>query len=259
MFCTKCGTKNEEGSKFCSKCGNKFGSKTMKNNKGENLFISYFKDLFNFNVKPVKSMSNMKEIDNLKTSFVYAGLSFGLMYIVNFLFKLLYAGIMSLKLSSKFYKVNYLKALSFSKILLLSIPIYLLIIFGIAGLITVVGIIFKKKVNFARILSLVSLAVIPYSIGSMILYTIFSTFSTFLALMFMILGIVYSLVLVINIVEVELKVEKDIKLYVTAIVLGVIGMVSMIFFYITYTKGFSFTLKSNPVSSALSALNSLFK
>lgn len=256
MFCTKCGTKNNGNASFCVNCGEKFNVVSPKKKTNENYFISYFKNLFSFVTKPVSFLKGKNKLDDTGKAFTYAGISLGMMWIANIIMKLIYAGIYSAKLSSKFFKVNFLKYLSFPKIILLDLVIFAAIIFGLAGIITLAGVITKKKVKYTKMLSLVSMAIIPYAIGAIILYTLFSTFSLVLAFIFGVLGLMYTIILIISVINNELDLDGDKKIYVNAIIFCVLAIIATIAFYLFAYKGVNITFKS--VTKFSESLN-LFK
>lgn len=246
MFCTKCGTKNNDGAKFCVKCGEKFDVKilTKKEKTNENLFISYFKNLFTFVTKPITFLEEKNKLEDTGKAFAYAGIITGIMLIVNILIKLIYAGIYSIKLSTTFYKVNFVKYLSFPKLIFLDLTIYAAIIFGIAGIFTLTGVILKKKVKFTKMLSLSSLAIMPYAVGGIVFYTLFSTFSTFLALFIGSVGLIYTVILLVSIINKEFELKDNKKVYVNAIVFTVIAFFVMLYAYLVLYKGVSITFKT---------------
>lgn len=246
MFCTKCGTKNNDGAKFCIKCGERFNMvvSNKKKNK-ENLFVSYFKNLFKFVTKPATFLNEKNKLEDTGKSFVYAGISTGMMVVVNILIKLIYAGIYSVKLSTALYKVNFVKYLSFPKLIFLDLSIYAAMIFGIAGILTLAGVIIKKKVKYTKMLSLVSLAIIPYAIGAIIFYTLFSTFSIFLALFAGAIGLIYTLILLVSMINKEFELKDNKKIYVNAIIFTVLSFFIILYVYLVLYKGVSITYKSD--------------
>lgn len=246
MFCTKCGTKNNDGAKFCVKCGEKFNVviSNKKKNK-ENVFVCYFKNLFKFVTKPATFLNEKNKLEDTGKSFAYAGICLGMMLIVNILIKLIYAGICSVKLSTTFYKINFVKCLSFPKLIFLDLSIYAAMIFGIAGILTLAGVIIKKKVKYTKMLSLVSLAIIPYAICAIIFYTLFLTFSTFLALFVGTMGLIYTLILLTSIINKEFELKDNKKIYVNAIIFTVLSFFIILYVYLVVYKGASITYKSD--------------
>lgn len=244
MFCIKCGTKNNDSASFCINCGERINIVSQKKKANENYFVSYFKNLFSFVTKPVSFLKGKNKLDDNGKAFTYAGISVGMMWIANIIMKLIYAGIFSAKLSSKIFRINFLKYLSFPKIILLNLVIFAAIIFGLAGIITLAGVITKKKVKYTKMLSLVSMAIIPYAIGAIVLYTLFSTFSLALAFIFGVLGLMYTIILIVSIINNELELDGDKKIYVNAIIFCVLAVIITVSFYLFAYKGVSITLRS---------------
>ena len=60
MFCTKCGTQNNQGTKFCVKCGAAMVAVATPKKQGENLFLSYLKAILNVLTKPDKFLKEEK-------------------------------------------------------------------------------------------------------------------------------------------------------------------------------------------------------
>ena len=239
MFCTKCGTKNNDGAKFCIKCGERFNMVASNKKKDkENLFVSYFKNLFKFVTKPATFLNEKNKLEDTGKSFVYAGISTGMMAVVNILIKLIYAGIYSVKLSTALYKVNFVKYLSFPKLIFLDLSIYAAMIFGIAGILTLAGVIIKKKVKYTKMLSLVSLAIIPYAIGAIIFYTLLALFAGAI-------GLIYTLILLVSMINKEFELKDNKKIYVNAIIFIVLSFFIILYVYLVLYKGVSITYKSD--------------
>lgn len=250
MFCIKCGTQNNEGAKFCIKCGEAMATAqaTPKKQK-ENLFLSYFKSVFKMTTKPDKFVKEEKNLNETSRALIFTGITAGLMMVVNLIMKMLLTPIQKNFWTGKTEFVGeVLKELNYLKLIFLNLIIYAAIIFAIAGIVYLVSLIFRKKVSYMRMLTITSLCIIPYAIGSLFISPIFMEFSFYFGILFMFVGLVYSIVILVNSINNELKLEGNLKVYANAI----------IFFTITFVAFTSYYLYIKSQLSAIASLGSLF-
>lgn len=235
MFCTKCGTQNNQGTKFCVKCGAAMGAVATPKKQGENLFLSYLKAILNVVTKPDKFLKEEKNLGETKRALIYAAITSGAMMIVNLFMTMLLAPIQQNYWTGKTqYVIGALKELNYLKLIFLNTLIYGAVIFALAGIVYLVGLIFNKKTSYMRLLSITSLCVIPYAAASLVIAPIFMEFSYFFGILFTLVGIVYSVVLFVNSINNELKLEGDKKVFVNAIIFFVIIFIGFMigYFYV---------------------------
>lgn len=260
MFCTKCGTKNAEGAQFCVKCGERFASATMQPMvQGENLFIEYFKSIFKFVSNPSKFIKEGKNLESNSKSFTFWGITSGLMMIVGFLFTLIREGIYTFRynagktaISKLFGDVYHFgENIGWLKETLVNLLVYAGIVAATAGVICLVGVIFKKKVNFRRYLSLASLIVIPYAIGNLAISQLFYEFSYYLGSLFAYAGTTYSILLFVLVINRELDLKDNYQVFGSAIAI-------FIMFFAFSTYGLIENKIETSIENAKNSVNSIY-
>jgi hypothetical protein len=111
------------------------------------------------------------------------------------------------------------------------------------------SLIIKKEINFIKSLSIAATSVIPAVVGAMILSPILSLMYAPLGIIISVVGLVYSIIILYELVNTELKLEGEQKVYFNLICFGILGCMG----YYAYVN-----LIAESVSSELSGLLDLF-
>ena len=206
MFCTKCGTQNNEGAKFCVKCGETIGAAAVQQSQqvmqqiqqkqGENLFLGYLKAILNIIIKPDIFVKEEQNLGETKRALLYAAITSGFMMIVNLFITMILAPIQQNYWTGKTqFVIEALKELNYAKLIFLNLIIYAAVLFVLAGIVYLIGLIFNKKTSYMRLLSITAICVIPYAVVNLIIAPIFMKFTYFFGILFMLAGMLYSIVL----------------------------------------------------------------
>lgn len=110
--------------------------------------------------------------------------------------------------------------------------IYLCAFLIIAGVFYLVSLIFKKTLPYLKSLAIVVSAFIPGVIGGMIVGPLLSFIYTPLSVLIIALSIVYSITILYELINDELKLESDQKVYFNIVCYGVIIVIG----YFAFTK-----------------------
>ena len=152
------------------------------------------------------------------------------------------------KYITKFVFEN-LKEIKFIKVIGQNFLIYLGIIFVIACVFYIAGLIIKKQLNFSKLLGIATTAIVPILLSILLLSPIFGMISNYLATGITIFGGIYTFLLIYEGVNEELKLQGNQKYYFNLICLFILGFAT----YYLYMKFFL------DVGSDLSDLLDLFK
>jgi len=152
------------------------------------------------------------------------------------------------KYITKFVFEN-LKEIKFIKIIGQNFLIYLGIIFAIACVFYIAGLIIKKQLNFSKLLGIATTAIVPILLSVLLLSPIFGMISNYLATGINIFGGIYTFLLIYEGMNEELKLQGNQKYYFNLICLFILGFAT----YYLYMKFFL------DVGSDLSDLLDLFK
>lgn len=152
------------------------------------------------------------------------------------------------KYITKFVFEN-LKEIKFIKVIGQNFLIYLGIIFVIACVFYIAGLIIKKQLNFSKLLGIATTAIVPILLSILLLSPIFGMISNYLATGITIFGGIYTFLLIYEGMNEELKLQGNQKYYFNLICLFILGFAT----YYLYMKFFL------DVGSDLSDLLDLFK
>lgn len=264
MKCIKCGADNIEGSTFCIKCGVNLkelqsnnvlekqdeesnpivlennnqveeqvvNSKPVSNNTNTIPlnYLMYFVAVF---LKPSKCFKEEEsKLTNNKTPFILTLIVTVVMTIVNLINSIL-ATVMESDYSGGYdWDWSNLEEFEWFKVIGKNFLIYACTIFAIAAVFYMGSLIIKKDLKFTKSLSIVISSIIPTVVGGMILGTI-GTFIWYpIGIIFTLAGFIYSLVILYELMNKELGLEGDIKIYFNLICLGILAVAG----YFVYMK-----------------------
>lgn len=117
-----------------------------------------------------------------------------------------------------------LKELKYVEIIAKNFLIYLGAIFAIAVVYYVVSLIFKKQSNFPKLLGVSTLAIIPLLICFLILSPLLSLIWAELAMPVILIGAVYTIVIIYEGINSEILLEGNAKYYFNLICLSILGI-----------------------------------
>ena len=87
------------------------------------------------------------------------------------------------------------------------------VILAIALVYYIASLIAKKSVNFTKLLSISAASLVPYTVGAMLLAPIGGYIWSYLSVLFTVAGSVYSFIVLYELMNDEIKLESDAKIY----------------------------------------------
>ena len=217
--------------------------------------LNYLLYIINVLIKPFKSFKKEEQkLNDSKTSFILALIVSGGMTIIN-LIKTIFT---TVRVKSFSFTEGYvstwqwdnLKNIKWVEVIGKNFLIYLCILFAIAIVFYLGSLIIKKQLNFMKILSIASTAVLPAIICGMIISPLAGKVWSPLSIIFMVAGGVYSLLILYELVNDDLKLDGDIKIYFNLICLSILVVAG----YYVFMKLFM-----SSVTSELDGILDLFK
>ena len=122
-----------------------------------------------------------------------------------------------------------LKNLDYLDVIGKSFLVFLGIILIIAGVYYIVSLIMKKQASFSRMCGIASISVVPMYLGVLLLSPLLSLISSKFSMPIVLIGGVYTILLIYEAMNSELHFEWNIKYYFNLLCLSIIGIAS---FYI---------------------------
>lgn len=238
MKCKKCGFENKEGTKFCVKCGNPMDAVVQAkgvSSSGPKEPINYFFFILAIVLKPMTFFKEeLKRFNEMKFSVIFAAIITGIATSLT---------LISTMISSVIVK-NYdwlsgstvttwtwdnLKNIDYIGVIGRTFLLYALVLLVISGVYYLAGLVIKKQLNFYRLLGITSASVIVAVIGSMLISPILGSIYFPLGVIVTAVGAVYSLLILIEGMNDELKLDnKDVKVQFNVICLSIIFVVAYI-------------------------------
>lgn len=206
-------------------------------------------------LKPFKSFKDEEaKLNNAKTSIVLTLIISGIMTIIK-LVKTIFSTVRVASYSwtdgyTYSWQWNNLKNIKWIEVIGKKFLIYACIIFAIALVFYLGSLIIKKQLSFIKSLSITSTSIIPVVIGAMIISPLAGKLWSPLSIVFMIIGSIYSLIILYELMNNELKLDSDTKIYFNLACLSILAVVGCY----TFMKLFM-----SSVTSGLGGLLNLFK
>lgn len=287
MNCSKCGTVNNEGSKFCIRCGNELTvpivqaqinqvveplqqvGQTVNNYEPQHTVqsvqtsnisnepLNYFMYIIAVLLKPMECFKEEEnKLSNTKTALIFSVIVAVIMMLVNLLKTMVSAVLTkSLDYSTFKYKTSFefsnLKDLDYLSLIGKNFIIYLSIIFAVALVYYLGTLIIKKNSNFMKMLSTAATSILPYIVLGMIISPLLGKIWTPLGVVANVGGIVYSLLIFFNLINKDLTfTNSDNRIYFNLSCLSILGVAG----YYVYIK-----LLTSGITDQLSNLLDMFK
>ncbi len=281
MNCPNCGTVNQSGSTFCINCGTKLQEAQANNNIASNeknisniqnqniqqtvsqpisntsntVSLNYLKYMVASFLKPMDNfLEEAANLEDTKTSVILALIVTVIMTLINIVKTILttvrvtnysFSG----GLGSSWQWDN-LKNIQWLGLIGKSFLIYICIIGAIALMFYIGSLVVKKELSFVKSLSIASTSLIPSIVGIMILSPLGGLIWSPLSVVFMIVGAIYTLIVLYELMNNELDLDGDIKIYFNLICFGVLIVIG----YFVYMK-----LIISSVTSGLGNMLDLFE
>lgn len=202
----------------------------INSSKDKGYFVSYLLIMLSVILKPHTGYEKEKsKFSNIKTSVKTSLIITTFITLVTLISKMLSAVIVkTLDYKTGEFVTEWvfknLKDLKYIDIIGKNILLYLGIIFAVAGIYYIASLIAKKQGNFSRLVAISSLAIIPFSICSLVLNPIVSIFSIKIGLVVTLIGSLYTFLLMYELINDELKLEGNAKYYFNLICISILGV-----------------------------------
>lgn len=259
-FCIKCGKSLNEGQPIQSMPGSSYQevlnepiNKTLNQNSSQNFdtisqpmnnlsntstsgakvsFMSYFFIILAVILKPFTAFKEeLNKFNGFKNSIILSLIISVGATLINLISSMLsVVRVKSFDWASGGYKTNWiwenLKNLDYLKIIGKNFLIYLGIIVAIAVVYYLGSLIIKKQTNFSRLLGISALAIIPLLICSLILAPLLSLIWVGLKIPVIIIGVVYTVIIIYEVINNEILLEGNVKYYFNLVCLSILGIVA---------------------------------
>lgn len=203
--------------------------------------------------KPIKGFKDEEaKLNNTKTAFIFTLIVTAAMTIIN-LFKTIISVVRVYDFSfskgdTYSWQWENLKDIKFVEVIGKNFLIYACAILSIAIVFYIGSLIIKKQLNFIKSLSIATTSIIPAVIGFMILSPLGNLIWEPLSIIFSVAGLTYSLIILYELINNELKLEGDMKVYFNLACFGLLIFAG----YFAYMKLFM-----PSVSSGINEVNDL--
>ncbi|MCI8446682.1 MAG: zinc-ribbon domain-containing protein [Bacilli bacterium] len=257
MICSNCGTQNAEESKFCIKCGNQLQmnySQTEQNmnminneqpvivqtqnyqqqnisvnnlNNSKKIKLSigeYFHIIFSTILKPSTTFKEkLNEFENIKNSIVIALIISCIATLVTLVKTMISAVRVTSYWSNEVKWVwENLKEIKYIQVIGQTFLIYLGIIFVVACVYYIAGLVVKKQPNFSRLLGVTAISVVPMLLCALLLSPLLTMIYAPLGVGVTIFGAVYTLIIIYETINNEILLEGNAKYYFNLICLSIL-------------------------------------
>lgn len=180
-------------------------------------------------MKPFKAYKEEEhKFADAKSTLIFGGVVAVVMTVIE-LIKAMIAGIFVEKFDYSTFKTkteidfSNLKNLDYVQLIFKNLLIYAGVIVAIALVYYLVAFIFKKSLNFIKLISISATSILPYVVLGMIVSPILGKIWAPLSIFSMIVGAIYSIVILVNLMNEEVELENtDFKIYYHAICLSVL-------------------------------------
>lgn len=178
-------------------------------------------------LKPFKSFKDEEaKLNNTKTAFILTMIMSCAATIINLL-KLIFEKVRvynyDYTIKSEYvWRWDNLKKIDWFQAIGKNFLIYLCVILSIAIVFYIGSLIVKKELQFIKSLSIAATSIIPALISTLILSPLLGKIWNPLSIVFMVLGCSYSLIILYELVNDDLKLEGDVKIYFNLVCFGLL-------------------------------------
>ena len=203
-------------------------------------FMGYFFIILAVILKPFTAFKEeLSKFNGFKNSIILSVIVSGVATIANLVMSMLNSVMVkSFDWSSGSYTTTWtwenLKNIDYLEVIGKNFLIYLGVIVAIATVYYIASLIVKKQTNFARLLGISAMAVMPMIICSLILSPLLSLIWDELAIPITLIGVVYTVVLIYEGINSEISLNGNAKYYFNLVCLSILGIAA---FYL-YVKLF---------------------
>lgn len=206
--------------------------------------LNYLMYIIGILTKPFKQFKEEEsKLNNPKNSFILALIITVFMTIIN-LFKIIFSTVRVASYSwTKGYTYEWqwdnLKNIKWIEVIGKNFLIYVSVIFLVALVFYLGSLIIKKQLSFIKSLSITATSVIPAVFGIMILSPLGGMIWSHLSIIFSAVGGIYTLIILYELINNELQLEGDKKVYFNLICFGIIAVAGYYAFMKLFTSSIS--------------------
>lgn len=268
MICPKCQTDNSDNSKFCVKCGNDLKANNEVNNEVKEeikteektevkvetsnvKILEYFYIMLAVILKPFTAFQEeLKKFESFKNSAIVSGIIAVIATIIT-LIKTIFNAIKvkNYWTGETSWVWSNLKEVNYFKVIGTNLLIYLGIIIAIAGLYYIASLIVKKQPNFSKMVGISAISIVPTIVASLIISPIVSLIYSPLGMCVTLIGSIYSILIMYEVMNNEIGLEGNVKIYFNLICISILGIAA---YYLLMN------VLLNSVSSSIGNIFSLF-
>lgn len=180
---------------------------------------TYLKLLIGVFTKPVKTINEYKETTNeFLTPSIFAGIIAFVMMLISLISTIISTVHVDTLFEGTKWEWSYIKEVPWAKSIFGNFFLYLAMIFGVAVIYYLTSLIIKKQISYTKSLIITAYALIPVFIANILLAPIFGLITYWLAAIIGLIGFVYTIVLLNQIMNKEFELDGEKKLFVNVIV-----------------------------------------
>ena len=227
-------------------------TQTQNNNASVNTNpLNYIMYIIAVVLKPFKNFKDEEaKLNNPKTSLILTLIVTGSMTIINLITTIFNTVHIKTFLGESKWVWENLKEIKWLEVIGKNFLIYAGIIFAITIVFYFAGLVVRKQVNFIKMLSISTTAIIPVVVGGMILSPIGGLIWEYLPMAFTIIGFMYTFVILHELMNDQLQLNGDTKIYVNAVCYSILILVA----YFVISR----LILSSITSSLYGSLSSLY-
>lgn len=254
MICTNCGAQNSNESRFCAKCGHNMidnqvsmdqqSTFNQQNNNNEKIsIVEYLSIILAIILKPFTTFKEEVDKFNVFKNSITLSLIISVVATVIALIKTV---INTVRVTSFWSdKVEWvwdnLSKINFFQVIIQNFSMYFGIIIAIAFVYYIASMVVKKQVKFSRLLGISAVSVVPMFTGFLILSPLLSMINGLLGMAVTIIGAIYTIIMIYEIINSEILLEGNTKFYVNLICLSTLTVTA----YYLYMKIVMLTASSS--------------
>ena len=198
--------------------------------------LNYLMFIISLLLKPFQSFkSEEHKFNDTKTALIFSGIVAGGMMLINLLTKMIstvFAKTMDLTTLSYKTTIDFsrLENLDYLNLIFKNLLMYAGVILAITGVYFLASLIMKKQINFIKMLVITSSSVVPFAVIGLGAAPILSLIYSDLSIVLMLVGAIYSLIILITLVKEQVDFEsKDMEIYFHSICISILGVAGYYF------------------------------
>ena len=198
--------------------------------------VNFFKYILNALYKPISTFKeNSKKFNSPKNSVIFSSIILGIAMVLNVIVELIRHASAGSKTSAvvKSLGINANAGMDWFGETIKFLLIYAVVVYAIAGIFTLASLIVKKKVNYMKVVAIISTALIPYIAANFIVGPILGIIFSLLGMICTIVGLLYTIVIFTDLITTEMEVTGNKKVHLLVICYSITIILFVILFIAT--------------------------